>query len=427
MRIEALSHDGRGVARVDGKAVFVTGALPGERVRLRFTARRRDFDLGQVEEVLEASPDRVAPRCPHFGVGGGCALQHLEPAAQIEAKQRTLADNLERIGRVEPRSFIPPLTASPWGYRRRARLSVRYVAKKGRVLVGFRERGGNYVCDTRECHVLAPAVGLEIDRLAATLSAMDARDRIPQIEVACGDQDAVLVVRHLDPLGAADRERLAAFARTSGLAVYLQPKGPDSIEPLDRTVELGYSLPADRVELSFSPIHFVQINAAINQELVALALEKLAPKPDSRVLDLYCGLGNFSLPLARRVTLVLGVEGDPALVELAGANARANGIDNARFEVADLAADDPAVSWGPGPFDRVLLDPPRSGAAETLAGIAALDPERVVYISCHPGTLARDAGTLVHEHGYTLTEAGVIDMFPHTAHVESIAVFTRGG
>ncbi|MDX1568857.1 MAG: 23S rRNA (uracil(1939)-C(5))-methyltransferase RlmD [Xanthomonadales bacterium] len=418
--VDDLSHDGRGVARVDGKAVFIDGALPGERVRFVYRGRRRDFDWGTVEEVLEPSPYRVVPRCPHAGVCGGCSLQHADPVAQIRHKRNTLLENLRRIGDVEPEHVLPDLTAGSWGYRRRARLSVKFVEKKGRVLVGFREKQGRFVADSQECHVLVPQVGLRIAELGAMLDKLDAKREIPQIEIAAGDRETVLVLRHLQPLGEADRERLRCFEERTGLRFVLQPGGPDSLEPLTGTLpELTTQVPPG-IDLRFTATNFVQVNASLNSAMVDLAIDKLALSDESAVLDLFCGLGNFTLPVAKHAARVLGIEGDDELVGLARDNAARNGIENARFQVADLTEDHAF-----GDFDRVLLDPPRSGAAAALQAIADTGAERVVYVSCHPGTLARDAGELVRTHGFTLLEAGVMDMFPHTGHVESIAVFTR--
>lgn len=418
--VEDLNHDGRGVARIEGKAVFIDGALPGERVTFRYRARRRDFDEGRVDEVLVAVPERVDPRCPHAGVCGGCALQHLDPDAQIARKRQTLLENLSRIGDVVPRRVLPDLRAGVWGYRRRARLSVKHVARKGRVLVGFRERQGRFVTDAQECHVLVPQVGLRIAELGALLDRLEARRDIPQIEIASGDDLTVLVIRHLMPLERGDRAALARFEARTGLRVVLQPGGPQSLEPLTGKMPTLTTRVPPGLELAFTPTSFVQVNGRLNRAMIELVVEKLAPESGMRILDLFCGLGNFTLPLARHGAEVLGLEGDEELVALARSNAVANHVGSATFEKADLT--EPRDF---GRRDRVLLDPPRSGAADALAAIAASGAERIVYVSCHPGTLAADAGALVHTHGFELLEAGVLDMFPHTAHVESIAVFSR--
>jgi 23S rRNA (uracil1939-C5)-methyltransferase len=424
--ITDLSHDGRGVAHIDGKAVFVSGALAGERVRLRFSGKHRHYDEALVEEVLNASPDRVTPRCPHFGVCGGCALQHLDPLAQIMAKQRVLLENLERIGKVQPRSVLVPLTDTPWGYRRKARLSVKFVEKKGRVLVGFRESNGRYVADIQRCEVLHPAVGERIEAITALIESLDAKRDIPQIEIAAGDDLVALIFRHLQPLSAHDRDALVEFGKTHQLGIYLQPGGIDSVAPLwPEDAHLSFRLPAYDVELDFQPLDFIQVNAGINRRMIDHALSLLDPQPADRVLDLFCGLGNFTLPLARRAARVVGVEGEAGLVRRAGENARRNNIGNVEFFSADLAADQRATPWAKADYDALLLDPPRSGAAAVLEYMPKRGVRRVVYVACHPGSLARDASILVEQHGFTLASAGVMDMFPHTAHVESIALFVR--
>ncbi|MEO6968546.1 MAG: 23S rRNA (uracil(1939)-C(5))-methyltransferase RlmD [Rhodanobacteraceae bacterium] len=424
--IADLSHDGRGVARVTGKAVFVADALPGERVRARIVRRHRQFDEAQCEEVLLASDDRVAPRCIHFGVCGGCALQHLSPQAQIAAKQRVLAENFARIGKVEPQRWLPPLTAEPWGYRRRARLSVKHVAKKGRTLVGFRERDPRYVADLTRCEVLHPALGMKLDALGALLNSLDGDASIPQIEFAAGDDSRALVLRHVAPLLQTDLDKLAAFGREHDFVMLLQPGGHDSVYPLSaQSADLHYRLQDFDLDLHFAPLDFVQVNASLNAAMIDRALRLLDPQPDDRVLDLFCGLGNFSLPLARRVGAVCGVEGDAGLIERARDNARRNGIVNADFVVGDLTHDPRGAAWARAEWDKWLLDPPRTGAAALLEHLPGKSVRRVVYVSCHPASLARDAGTLVQGRGFRLAAAGVMDMFPHTAHVESIALFER--
>ena len=424
--IDDLSHDGRGVAHVDGKTVFVADALPGERVRARLQRRHRHFDEAGTEAVLAASPDRVVPRCRHFGVCGGCVLQHLAPAAQIAAKQNVLAQNFARIGHVEPARWLAPLSADVWGYRRRARLSVKHVPKKGKVLVGFRERDARFVADLAHCDVLDPALGERLDALGALLNDMQGAAAIPQIEFSAGDDARVLVFRHLQPLADADREKLAAFGRAHGFAILLQPGGTASVHALEPAeIDLRYVLPDYGLQLAFAPLDFVQVNARINQKMIAHALALLAPKPADRVLDLFCGLGNFSLPIARQVAQVCGVEGDAGLVERARANAAAHGIGNAAFHVGDLAGEVRGSAWARQDWDLMLLDPPRSGAGELLRQLPGKSVQRIVYVSCHPASLARDAGVLVQAHGFTLAAAGVMDMFPHTAHVESIALFER--
>jgi len=421
-----LSHDGRGVARIDGKAVFVTGALPGERVRARQTQRKKRFDEASTIEVLRASPDRVVPKCVHFGVCGGCVLQHLASEKQVEAKQRVLLENFERIGHVRPERVLAPLMGESWGYRRKARLGAKFVAKKDKALVGFREIDGRFIADLIRCEVLIPQVGERIAELSALVGALEAREQIAQIELAAGDETVVLVFRHLVPLVEADRARLRAFGLQSGIAIYLQPAGNDSVHPLDpHAPTLRFALPRYDVDFEFSPLDFVQVNGDMNRRMVDHALDLLDPQPTDRVLDLFCGLGNFTLPLARRAGSVVGVEGEAGLVQRARDNAARNGIGNVEFHAADLVHDFRAERWMRQGFDKLLLDPPRTGADATIAQLPLGSVQRIVYVSCHPGSLARDAGILVREHGYQLVAAGVMDMFPHTAHVESIALFER--
>ncbi len=425
-QIQALSHDGRGIARIEGKAVFVPGALPGETVTLRYRARRRRHDEGELLEVLAASAERVVPRCAHFGVCGGCSLQHQAPAAQVRTKQQALLDALQHIGRVAPDTvFAPLVNATPWGYRRKARLGVKYVAKKGKVLVGFRERGSAFVADLDECHVLHPKIAALLPLLSDLIGGLSIAQELPQIEVAMDDARLVLVLRVLSPPSAADRAVLAAFAAAQDLAVYLQPGGPETVAPLGEPLDLHYGLPQFGLDLAFLPGDFTQVNPDINRQMVGRALELLAPGGSDRVLDLFCGVGNFTLPLATRVRQVVGVEGDSGLVQRARTNAKRNGLDHARFYTANLYGALDAEPWLGESFDKVLLDPPRSGAVEVLPLLPRLGVQRVLYVSCYPGTLARDAGALVREHGYRLVGAGVMDMFPHTAHVESIALFER--
>ena len=427
IQILDLSHDGRGVARrEDGKAVFVAGALPGETVLAEPTARSRRFDEARTLEVLAASPERVPPRCPHFGTCGGCVLQHLAQDRQIVAKQQVLLENLERIGKVAPGRVLEPLTADSWGYRRKGRFSVRRVNKKDKTLVGFREQDPRFVADLGQCHTVIPQIGMKIQALAALVDGLQAREQIPQIEFIAGDDAIALTVRHLAPLDEADRAALAAFGREHGFSMFLQPKGPDSVHPLDgQAPALSFRLPQWDVELAFEPLDFIQVNAGLNQKMIARALELLDAQAGERVLDLFCGLGNFTLPLARTVAEVVGVEGDAGLVARARANAQRNGLGNAQFFAADLTTDQRGTPWMRAGFDKLLLDPPRSGADEVLKQLPLQGIDRIVYVSCHPGSLARDAGFLVHERGYRLVAAGVMDMFPHTAHVESIALFER--
>lgn len=422
-----LSHDGRGVARHDGKAVFIGGTLPGERARVCIRRRKRHHDEAELLELLSASPQRVEPRCVHFDLCGGCSLQHLDSAGQIAAKQKTLADNLQRIGKVSPRTWLEPLTAEPWGYRRRGRLSVRHVARKERVLVGFREAANpRFVADLKSCEVIDSRLGSLLGLLGDLLSGLDAAAQIAQIEFAAGDDLLALVFRNMQPLSDADTEALIRFARQQDLAIYLQPGGVDSVAPLwPQNPELSFTLPDEQITLRFEPLDFVQVNAHINQRMVARVLELLQPDSHMRVLDLFCGLGNFTLPIARHAAEVCGVEGDAGLLQRADENASRNGLDNVTFQLADLFKDQRGAAWARRNWAAIVLDPPRAGAEQYLQQPPADSVQRIVYVSCNPGTLARDAGMLVNRHGFVLRAAGVMDMFPHTAHVESVAVFDR--
>jgi 23S rRNA (uracil1939-C5)-methyltransferase len=427
-RIESVTHDGRGIAAIEGKKVFVAGALAGEEVRFIRRKARRKFDEAELLEVLVPSADRIDARCEAFGRCGGCSLQHISIDQQRQIKFQTLQDNLERIGNVVPDKWLEPITGPDWNYRRRGRLGVKDVSAKGRVLVGFREKHAPYITDMHRCEVLAEPVGTLIDALSALISQLSISARLPQIEVAVAENDVALVFRVLDPPSADDKTLLCEFADTHDIRVYLQPGGLDSVallHPPERDEPLYYSLPDFDVQIAFDPVGFVQINDEVNRRMVSAAVELLDPKSSDRVLDLYCGIGNFSLPLARRADTVLGVEGDSMLVSAATENARRNELPNASFRVANLDHIEGTETWIKEGWNCVLLDPARSGAAEVVKHMPAFGAERIVYVSCHPGTLARDAGTLVNEHGYQLEAAGIIDMFPHTAHVESIAVFTK--
>lgn len=426
-QIESMTLEGKGVVHIDGKTTFVSGAIPGERVLFKYTSRRKSFDEGAVEEVLEASPERVEPKCAHYAICGACSWQHLSADAQIQYKQQAMLDNLAHLGNVTPAQVFEPLTADSWGYRRKARLGVRYVRKKERTLVGFRERNGRYLADMQQCEVLHPSVGLQLTTLQELINGLEARESIPQIEVAVGDNATALVFRHLEDLVVDDLAKLQAFAEAHDVQLYLQPKGPDSVYCLyPDEPELYYEHPAFDVKVAISPMDFFQVNQPLNQAMVKRALELLEPQADETVLDLFCGLGNFTLPLARHAKTVVGVEGDYPMVKRAKATAERNGIHNTTYHVCNLMGDDlQKEAWLQQSYDKVLLDPPRAGAKEVIEHFGRIQAKRIVYVSCHPGTLARDAGELVHTHGYTLVGAGVMDMFPHTAHVESIAVFER--
>jgi 23S rRNA (uracil1939-C5)-methyltransferase len=430
--IDAVSHDGRGIAALEGKKIFVPGALPGEIVQLVRRKIRRGYDEAELLDVVVASPERVTPRCEVFGVCGGCALQHVTAADQRAMKLGSLRDTLERIGGVTPERWLEPIydpaNESGWLYRRRARLAVRDVAAKGRVLVGFREQRAPLVTDMHRCEVLAPPLDGLIDPLSELIAALSVRTRLPQIEVAVADNATELVFRVLDPPTAEDREKLRHFASKHGLKMSLQPGGVESIErlyPGSPSEPLSYDLPQFKVRIAFEPTDFVQVNAAVNRLMVAAAVDLLQLREADRVLDLYCGIGNFSLPLARRSAQVLGVEGEPAQVSRARLNAAQNEIDNCEFRCSNLAAINGRESWLCDQWEKVLLDPPRSGAEAVVRHLAASDALRIVCVSCHPATLARDARVLTQKGGYRLEAAGIIDMFPHTAHVEAIAAFAR--
>lgn len=422
--IESLDQEGRGVAHVGGKAVFVDGALPGESVSFIRTRRRRRHDEAVVVEVLRASPDRVTPRCVHFGTCGGCSLQHLAHGAQLAAKGRVVAEALARIGGLAPARWLEPLTGPTWAYRRRARLGCKYVDRKGKVLVGFRERGSPLIADLASCEVLAAPVGNLIVPLAELVAGLGIMRRVAQAEVAVADGVTALVLRVLEDPSEGDLARLREFESRHGVALYLQRGGLDTVRPLTApAVPLRYALDGLPAGIEFAPTDFVQVNGELNRLMVEQALALLAPGPADRVLDLFCGLGNFSLPLARRAGQVDGVEGEATLVARARENAARNGIANARFHAADLSSAAQPGSWAGQRYDLVLLDPPRAGAREILPVAAASHPRRIVYVSCHPGSFARDAGILCKELGYGLAAAGIMDMFPHTSHVESIALF----
>jgi len=424
--IESLSHDGKGVAHIDGKATFIHGALPQEEVMFRYTKKQKSHDEGMTVEVITSSVDRVEPPCEHFGLCGGCSLQHLGVEHQLNAKQEALMEAFKRIGKVEPEKVLAPLTTgSSLGYRRKARLGVKYVVKKGKVLVGFRERGSGFLADLSSCKVLHPKVGELLTELGHLIYNISIRERIPQIEVSMGDAECVLIFRILDPLSKADEALLISFASEHKVAIYTQDAGPDSVRPLSDAVQLSYCLPNHDLTLEFLPSDFTQVNSDLNRAMIDHALTLLELSSGDRVLDLFCGLGNFTLPIAKKCSEVVGVEGDSELVQRARHNAELNQIQNSRYFTANLYESLEREPWLSETFDKVLLDPPRSGAQEVLSHLPKLGAQRLVYVSCYPGTLARDAGILVNELGYKLCAAGVMDMFPHTAHVESIALFEK--
>ena len=424
--VESLSHDGRGVARVQGKVWFVEGALPGETVIVRPTKTRRSFSLGVADKITVQSKDRTQAPCQYFGTCGGCVLQHLEHSAQLILKGKTLLVALGKVG-VSPVGITNPMAAMPWGYRRKARFGVRFVPKKGGILVGFRERNSKHVTPLAECLVIDPSVNSVLPRLPSLLQGMSAPDRFPQVEVAVGDNATALVFQHLEPLTAEDTNRLEQFGRENNLLVYSQSGGPDSIEAIfpRQPVLLNYTLPKFSIVVGFSPTDFIQVNRLVNQALVEMVIDWLDIGPTDSVLDLFCGLGNFSLPTARGAKRVLGVDESSSLISRARDNALHNQISNATFERRDLFSKD-LGEWDPGQFSKVIVDPPRSGAIEALNFVSKrVKPRFLAYVSCDPATLARDAACLTNAGAYRLVKLGLADMFPHTTHVESVALFHR--
>ncbi|ENO88927.1 23S rRNA (uracil(1939)-C(5))-methyltransferase RlmD [Thauera linaloolentis] len=425
--IESLDHEGRGIAHVDGKAVFIEGALPGERVEYTVLRERPRYAQAETARVLKASAQRVAPRCAHFGTCGGCSMQHLDSSAQAAAKQRILEDALWHIGKVEPQIIHPAIHGPAWGYRYRARLSVRVVPSKGGVLIGFHQKRSSYIADMHACPVLPPAISALVPELHGLIAGLSIADRVPQIEIAVSDTATAFVFRHLLPFSVGDRRALAAFADAHGIQAWTQPGGPDTAAPLHPQggPGLAYTLPEFDVRMDFRPTDFTQVNVHINRLLIRRAMQLLEPRPGERIADLFCGLGNFSLPIARRGASMVGVEGSEALVERALANAAANGLAaRCEFHAANLfeATEDSLAALGP--LDKLLIDPPREGAIAVVKAISPLQrPPRIVYVSCNPATLARDAAVLVHEKGYVLRGAGIANMFPQTSHVESVALF----
>ena len=423
--IDSLTSDARGVARIDGKVTFINGALPGEEVQFRYTRCKSKYDEGVVEKIISASPDRVEPKCEYHLICGGCSLQHLSAEAQVQMKQQQLLDNFQQIGKVSPEEVLPPMMGDRWGYRRKARLGVRDVKAKGRVLVGFREQSNRYLADIHSCEVLHQSVGYRLDELSDLIGSMHGRQVIAQIEVAVSDDVTALVFRNLEPLDDYDLNILIDYAKQSGLIIYLQPGGVETIKPLwPESPGLSYVIPEYDIRIEFSPGDFTQVNASINLQMVTAAIDLLQVKSDESVLDLFCGLGNFTSAIARKAHQVTGIEGDEGLVDRARKNAMNNHLDNIQFSVANLFEDITLQSWSHHQYDKLLLDPPRSGAQAVVEHIKRIKPRRIVYVSCHPATLARDAAILV-DNGYRLLQAGVMDMFPHTMHVESIAVFEK--
>jgi 23S rRNA (uracil1939-C5)-methyltransferase len=427
--IESLDHEGRGIAHADGKVIFVEGALTGELVTYTSYRKKNNYEQAKVDRVLKQTFMRVQPKCPVFGVCGGCSMQHLDPRAQVAVKQRVLEDNLQRIGKVKPEVMLPPIYGQPWGYRQRARLSVRHVLKKEKTLVGFREQNGKYVADMQHCEILTPKIAGLLPLLGELNERFARRDIIPQIEVAVGEHVDVLVLRILDALTPADEALVREFADEHQVQFWTQTGGPDTVKPfypLDAP-HLSYSLPEFGITMPFAPTEFTQVNSDMNRLMVSRAMRLLAPQAGERIADFFCGLGNFTLPIARSGAQVLGVEGSEALVKRARQNAEYNGLSaNTTFQMMNLFEMNEATLAKAGHFDKWLVDPPRDGAIELMKSITdEIAPKRIVYVSCSPSTLARDAEVLVHVKGYVLKAAGVMNMFPQTSHVESIALFER--
>jgi 23S rRNA (uracil1939-C5)-methyltransferase len=428
--ITSLSHDGRGIAASEKyKTTFISGALIGEEVTFRLTKKHSRYNEGQVVDIINASPERVTPECPHFHVCGGCSMQHIRMSVQIEQKQKILLEQLKHFGHVEPASVLEPISAQTSGYRRKARLGVRFVVKKGKVFVGFREKASNVLTDIETCLVLHPSVSKIIPEFSPLIISLSQYQSIPQIDVAVGDHASALVFRHINALTAEDLEKLTAFGKKHQLEIYLQPTPPEKffkLWPQEENHLLTYALPAYDLEMRFHPLDFIQVNNEINHLMIKQALDLLEPQASDTILDLFCGSGNFTLPLACSALQVVGVEGSQEMVTRAKDNALHNHITNTEFYSANLSEIPKAQpSWMQRQYNKILLDPPRTGAKEILPVIAKFAPERIVYVSCNPATLARDAGELVHVHGYKLKKVGVINMFPHTSHIEAIALFEK--
>jgi len=425
--IESLSHEGRGVAHIEGKTIFIENALPGEQVEFKYVSKRAKFDQGVAEKIITANEQRIEPECQYFGYCGGCSLQHMTPDAQLEHKQSVLLEQFTHLGNVQPESVLPPLEGPSFGYRHKARLAAKHVIKKEKVLVGFREKRSPYVADITACKVLHPNVGLKFEALQKLIESLSVLNQIPQIEAAVSDNGTALVFRHLTDFTDEDISKLSNFEDEHQLKIFLQPGGYDSVHRLkkDDGDELFYKLDDHDIIIYFKPVDFTQINVEINQKMINLAIELLEPNKDEKILDLFCGVGNFTLPLARKAKSVVGIEGEKGLVERAKINATKNNIENAEFFTADLAELDKSNEFMKSNYDKILLDPARTGAKEIIEALDTKNVQRIVYVSCNPATLARDAGILVNEKGFKLTKAGVMDMFPHTTHVESIAVFEK--
>ncbi|MEO8400978.1 MAG: 23S rRNA (uracil(1939)-C(5))-methyltransferase RlmD [Gammaproteobacteria bacterium] len=428
INITSLSHDGRGIAEINGKTTFVTGALPQEKVTCKISKKHSRYNDAEVIDVITASPDRTTPPCAHFSICGGCSMQHINANAQIILKQQALLDQLKRFGNVVPEQILPPIVGNTVGYRRKARLGVRYVRKKEKLLVGFREKMSNYLADIEQCIVLHPSVGIRLTALSELVRGLSQYEQIPQIEVAVSDQATALVFRHMTDLTTADLAMLVEFGKKYDFQIYLQPNSPARIHkiwPNDQNEMLSYFLPDHALEMRFHPLDFTQVNGEVNRLMIKQALQMLDPQSSETVLDLFCGLGNFTLPIARLAKHVVGIEGSIQMVERARENAAHNQISNTEFHAANLMENPEQASWAKKSYDKILIDPPRTGAKEIIPFISTCQPKRIVYVSCNPATLARDAGELVYNHHYKLKQIGVINMFPHTSHIEAIALFEK--
>jgi 23S rRNA (uracil1939-C5)-methyltransferase len=427
VNITGLSHEGRGIAAINGKTSFIHGALPEEKVTCHLTKKHSRYNEGIAVDILTPASTRTTPECAHFGLCGGCSLQHMQTDAQIIFKQKVVLEQLQHFGQIQPEEILPPLTGASWGYRGKARLGVRYVRKKGKLLVGFREKFSNYLADITTCPVLHPSIGTRLTALSTLIASLTQYEHIPQIETAVGAEGTALVFRHMTPLPEEDLEKLRAFGEAQQMHIYLQPNRPDPIHkiwPQNQLPLLHYELPEYQLKMHFHPLDFTQVNMEVNQQMIQQALRLLELQSTDQVLDLFCGLGNFTLPMARYAGKVIGIEGSEEMVQRAQENARLNQINNTNFYSSNLMEPSTVAAWMQS-YDKILLDPPRTGAKEIIAHFEKFAARRVVYVSCNPATLARDAKELVHTHGYTLKKAGVINMFPHTSHIEAMALFVK--
>lgn len=426
--IHGLSHDGRGIATIANKTTFIAGALPQETVTYHITQKRSQFSEGETVSIIEPSSQRATPPCPHFGLCGGCSLQHMQLEMQALLKQQTLLDQLKHFGKVIPAEVAPPLQAATLGYRRKARVGVKFVTKKNKLLIGFREKSSRYLADLTGCAVLHPLVGNRFEELRQLIMSLSCYQHIPQIEIAMGDQEVALVFRHMVPLTPDDQTLLAEFGQAFGVHIYLQPNPPHRVHklwPHDSIERITYTLPDESLSFLFHPLDFTQVNLDMNRMMVAQAMNWLDLKQDDLALDLFCGIGNFTLPMAKRVTHVTGIEGGEDMVARAYENAKLNHLSNVEFHACNLEQPPSNAPWAKQSYDKILLDPPRVGAKNILPLIATFSPQRIVYVSCNPATLARDAGELVHTYKYRLQKVGIMNMFAHTSHIEAMALFEK--